>query len=246
VTADINVLMSSAHCWEIAGYFSTALVLIGVIGEFVGELTNWVSSELWKRRLLVASTLTLIIGIAAEILTQVQSNSKNSLVIGILNKSVEDERTARVNLEVQIAPRRLDLKQQKSLAALFAKFPGRTVHVSSYMRDHEADFLARQILRAIYDANLQKDDKRMHVDTFGTAIVGICVTGTDISLVKATIETLASFGLGPISEKPIPNNYMNVEEENAPFPLKIFVGMKPLPVVHSALVATQYPAICVR
>ena len=71
-----------------------------------------------------------------------------------------------LRLEAQIAPRRLTQSQQRSLEALFARFPGRTVHVSSYMQDTDAAMLGRQILQAVTSAKLQKSDMLMALEQF--------------------------------------------------------------------------------
>ena len=133
-----------------------------------------------------------------------------------------------LRLEAQIAARRLTQSQQKSLEALFAKFPGRTVHVSSYMQDIDAAMLGRQILQTVTSAKLQKDDMLMALSSFKSVTEGISVTGTEQAFVKSAAALLESFKLGPISNDAVQGNYMNVDEENAPYPLKIFIGVKPL------------------
>ncbi len=135
-----------------------------------------------------------------------------------------------IALETQIAPRWLNPDQQKSLKALLAKYPGRTVHVSSYMQDTEGALFAEQILRIVSEAGLTKDDKRMRVESFSSVTSGLAITGTETPLVDATTALFKSFNLALVSNEPVQNNFMNVEDENALFPLKIFVGPKPLPI----------------
>ena len=56
------------------------------------------------------------------------------------------------------------------------------------------------------------------------------MTGTEQDFVKSATVLLESFKLGgPISHDPVQGNYMNVDDENAPYRLKIFIGVKPLP-----------------
>jgi hypothetical protein len=56
-------------------------------------------------------------------------------------------------LETEIAPRRLTADQEKTLAALFAKFPGQMVLFESYGKETEPFMLGMQILaRLIHDS----------------------------------------------------------------------------------------------
>jgi hypothetical protein len=144
-----------------------------------------------------------------------------------IRKDAADARLETAALKERISGRKLLPEQLKALTAMLSKFPGKVVHVSSSMQDIEADSLAQQISSAASNAKLQIDDKRMWVSTTHSVIVGMRVTGTEIPLVDAATALLTSFGLTPISNQPVEDNYMNVEEEDAPFPLKIFVGAKP-------------------
>jgi hypothetical protein len=61
-----------------------------VAGESVCQLTEWIKSIPLRHKVEVASALVLIGALAGEILTQVESNSTNSLIVGILNKEAAD------------------------------------------------------------------------------------------------------------------------------------------------------------
>jgi hypothetical protein len=104
------------------------------------------------------------------------------------------------------------------------------VHVSSYMQDIDAAMLGKQILQAVTAAKLQKDDLLMALSSFRIVTVGISITGTDGIFVENATALFRSFNLGPVSNGPVQGNYMNVTQEDAPYPLKIFIGAKPLAV----------------
>jgi hypothetical protein len=48
-------------------YGSAFIVLIGVIGESIADLTNWIEDECFKKRLEKASALILILGLAGDL-----------------------------------------------------------------------------------------------------------------------------------------------------------------------------------
>jgi hypothetical protein len=137
------------------------------------------------------------------------------------------QRAEIISLNTRIAPRSLTTEQQKTLAESFAKFPGKMVSVSSYMMDIEGDLLGKQILHAVSLAKLPEDDARMRVSSFGSVMVGIAVTGTDSDFVAAATATFVSLGLTSVSHEPS-NNFMDSIYEQKSFPLKIFIGAKPL------------------
>jgi hypothetical protein len=110
MTSDITSLMWASEAWEIAGYVATAFVLVGVAGESVCQLTEWIKSVPVRHKIEVASALVLIAALAGEILTQVEANSTNSLIVGILNKEAADSNLAFEQLRQKVGPRRIDEK----------------------------------------------------------------------------------------------------------------------------------------
>lgn len=67
-------VLSSLLFWEIAGYISTAIVILGCIGEYIAEFTCIPKSEGEKHRISKLSLIILIAGIAGELLTAVRSS----------------------------------------------------------------------------------------------------------------------------------------------------------------------------
>jgi hypothetical protein len=212
--------------------FSTLLVIAGVIleGQDIWSEIKDVGLRNLKHVWAKIGFLLLVVGLLLELFFQTKIESADEALKRESNQMVEMLRTDNLRLEQQIQPRRLTPEQEKSLASLFAKFPGRTVHVSSYMQDVEGALFGEQILRAAADAGLPKDDKRMRINTFGTVVVGLSVTGTETPMVEGATVLLGSFKLVSVTNQPMQGNFMNVQEEEASFPLKIFIGAKPFPI----------------
>jgi hypothetical protein len=70
--SDISALGSLLRFWDGVGYASTALVFIGVVGESLVELTNWMKLPERKKRIGKASALILILGLAGELISTVK------------------------------------------------------------------------------------------------------------------------------------------------------------------------------
>jgi hypothetical protein len=105
---DIADLERAAAFWENAGYLATFIVILGVIGESIADLTTWIKDE--RRRHLVerASVLLLIAGLSVEILAQVQSNDKNSLIAGVLNERASTAEKAAAEAKLELTKMRED------------------------------------------------------------------------------------------------------------------------------------------
>lgn len=84
MSVDIPALEAASEFWEFWGYIATGAVLLGVVGEFVTELTNWICDARLRKLIEKLSVLVLIAGIAGEILCQVRANNFNSLIAGVL------------------------------------------------------------------------------------------------------------------------------------------------------------------
>jgi hypothetical protein len=82
---DIPKLMSAADWWEGAGYIASGLVLIGIVIESV-ELLHAIRAKKFKEKLFEFAGLSIVIlGLALEILAQVQSNNRTGIVIAALD-----------------------------------------------------------------------------------------------------------------------------------------------------------------
>ena len=57
--------LSSGALWS---YGSALVVLVGVVGETVTELTDWIKPESRKKRIAKVSALVLIVGLTGDLL----------------------------------------------------------------------------------------------------------------------------------------------------------------------------------
>lgn len=226
----ISRLMASLTSWEYWGYWSVAAVAVCCLGEYVHECTCWFRQcSWWKKNGGAASALLLVVALAAELAIQIQTNSISGRIIGILSDQAKQAELETARLNAEVAPRRLNPDQERSIIATLANFPGQTVQVSSYELDVDGTELGLQLLRDADAAHLPTQPKLMSQGALGGMLVGISVTGTNVSLVTAVGNALMSFGLHPTPEPPPPTSGQSMGGQGVPFPLKIFVGAKPLP-----------------
>jgi hypothetical protein len=153
---DISSLTWASEWWEVAGYIATALVLIGVAGESVCQLTEWIKSTSRKHNVEKVSALVLIAALAGEILTQVESNNSNSLIVGVLNKQTVELQTQNAALLKSISPRRIASftnpavppRELQSFCADIASFSAITFAIQS-IPEFEARFFAQNLERSL-------------------------------------------------------------------------------------------------
>jgi hypothetical protein len=79
-----DVLSSSLLFWEIAGFISTVVVILGCVGEYIAEFTRIPKTDDGKHRISRLSLIILTVGIAGELLTAVQSSLISGHVIADL------------------------------------------------------------------------------------------------------------------------------------------------------------------
>src|ERR1700722_9540784 len=60
--------LASLSAGALVGYGSAFIVLVGVIGETITELTDWIKPESLKKRVAKISALILIIGLTGDLL----------------------------------------------------------------------------------------------------------------------------------------------------------------------------------
>jgi hypothetical protein len=84
--ADIASLTASRDLWDTVSNWATGAVLIGVVGETVTGLFEWITNKAWRRRVEKASALVLIVGLAGELLSQGKGSRASSEITAILNK----------------------------------------------------------------------------------------------------------------------------------------------------------------
>ncbi|UVT19644.1 MAG: hypothetical protein H8K03_17915 [Nitrospira sp.] len=89
----------------------------------------------------------------------------------------EQERLERVKLEAQVAPRRLDREQEKTIINSLSRFRGRSVAVVSYSLDVEGGVLAMQIISILRGAGILVEDSVAGLLTTGSFWTGVILRG---------------------------------------------------------------------
>jgi hypothetical protein len=174
------------------------------------------------RKLLKVSVIAVIVGVLGQLLSDA--------VIFLASHRLQTVQEAKIAaLNQQVAPRRLTVDQQKMLSATLAKFPGQTVFVESYGKEVESFVLGTQILNAAADAGLPEKNELMTVDAISGVLTGMCISGTNAEIIAATKAAFSSFHMALCSKLGDPGAFSTVVPADAPFPLRIFVGVKPLP-----------------
>lgn len=113
--------------WGTIEDISTGVVLIGVAGEFIAELTTLIKKERRKRITIVISTLLVIVGIAGELTTQHRLASFNDQLVAIVEAEADAAKTqasaaiaeaARLGVTVQNLPNFVTQKEKDISAQL--------------------------------------------------------------------------------------------------------------------------------
>jgi hypothetical protein len=95
-TSGISSLNSLLQRWEIVEYVSAAIVLLGVIGEFLTEFTNFlkVREDAHRKNLLGKfAVLVLIAGLAVELVSLVRTSQLSEQVTARLNEEAGQARS---------------------------------------------------------------------------------------------------------------------------------------------------------
>lgn len=87
--SDVASLKSALDCWELGEYFSTAVVFLGCVGEFIAEFTK-LRDEKWRHKLAKVSTILVILGIAGELLATVKTSQLSGQVIAYVEANASD------------------------------------------------------------------------------------------------------------------------------------------------------------
>ena len=195
MTPEIASLMSDVSFWELWGYVSLAAVLIGVIGESIKELTDWLERTGWEKKISRLSALILIAGLAGEGITQPKTNAINATLIAFLNKQ-----SGQLAID-------LEKEKQKTSARPWGKeqfdaiqeIKGVVTDVGILWPEHciECQLLGRYIESALHSAGVQIYGARGG-DATGTGIFVRLPIGSDLNN-HPLIIALGKAGLNPVS-----------------------------------------------
>lgn len=160
---DINLLLASATWWEYAGYAASGAVLSGV-GLAAAQLTRSPHSGRRKEHAVrTLAFLVLIIGLAAEIVTQAQSHNQTNLLVGQLNAAAAEAARAATQAKLElaklVAPRTLTPEQQSKVAELLKDAPrGAVVVIPAFIDATDARDFAESIKATLRQAGLSPQD----------------------------------------------------------------------------------------
>jgi len=204
---DKIALASLIERWGPIEDASTAVVLLGVIGELIAELTPVIRSERSKKRLAVISTLAVIIGIAGELFTQHRLSAYNGELIALVNNDAAkaNERaeeltkeSAQLSLDLakereKTSPRHLTKEQFNAIQRLRGKV--QVVGVT-WEAATEPSVFAAQILTALQTAGISVN---IYPAPLGQVWTGIWVAQKDMSDIKDSPLLTALDNIEPVS-----------------------------------------------
>ena len=147
----------------------------------------------------------------------------------------ESEMHARIKLEALVAPRRLSVEQQRRLLEQWKVFAGKTVRVTSYLRDGEGAALGMQLIQVLRGAGINTVSSLSSVDdfpgfTFGVHVRGVSAEAEFIDGIANGLTSIGGLQVFPKSrERPggIARTLRSKLPEGA---VTIFVGIKPISV----------------
>lgn len=173
--------LSSAAIWA---YASAFVVLVGVVIESVADLTNWIRPEKLKKRVEKIGALILVIGLAGDIasvgMAQIEAGELNQKAedareradsaaertaqlieeAAKLQKQAEDERSARVQLQEDVEPRRLSKSEQIVLSGKVSKYAGVAALIEYGTNSAEQYAFGSNIASALFLGRWQPSDPR--------------------------------------------------------------------------------------
>jgi len=210
----IDQLESAKSVANVLFIISTFIVWLGVCLE-KETFSKPIQDRGWELLVIFLGFETLLSGILWQIDSTVSMRQKTEIL----------------QLEAQIAPRRLKSEEKDKLSKIFSKFPQGTVRISSYALDLESAALGEQILSAInWAATISPLDRRMTVSTLGAIAFGVHVTGHNDQLIDDLVSAFTSFGiLSSKIEPPAPTMTMRAGDlDDIDVDATVFVGVKPI------------------
>jgi len=137
MVSDIDALSTSLNWWEFWGYVSLAAVMLGCAGEAIHEFWTWSRRwTWWAEKGGKVSALILIAALAAELVTQVKTNSMSGQIIADLN--------------LEAAGRRITKEQHDSIVHNLRTMPPETFFIEA-MSESEAGLYASDIVKTLTD-----------------------------------------------------------------------------------------------
>jgi len=141
-------------------------------------------------------------------------------------------------LEARIAPRRLAPDAMVSIANTLGKFAGKGIRLESYNLDLEAQVLGIQIANVLESAQIETDQALSQRASDTGIIFGIHIFGENEELKNTLADAFYTAGIQTYEDKIIslPGMLFNSSPRMFKPDATIFIGVKPLPNVHTSTV----------
>jgi hypothetical protein len=170
---DVSVLIARYEFWEKLAYLAAGIVLIGVLCEEIPDHTTGINFESWKKSVKRVGAILLILGLAGDVATLVETSAIN----GDLIRRAE--------------PRTLSPQQQSKLAAELRAFAGQQFSLA-ITPDPEPVALMKQIYSVVNAAGWSVIPAQMQGDVSLGKAVEVVATGVKIQFVpNASSETVS-------------------------------------------------------
>jgi hypothetical protein len=208
------------------------LIVVGVAGEWESEIRVGDADAILQD--FISANLTEA---QTETNRAIEFASVNELEAAKLRKDAEGLKADNLKLEAQIAPRRLDLEQERQITehckGFKSLFEGKRIKLVSYTLDTEAFVFAEQIVGALRASGMTVDDDAMTVTPMGNFTMEIAIFGTDSELAKKIAVAIGSSG------KPIAVGFDEHDPTGATMSLEL--GNIALPHEVTVLVGLKMP-----
>jgi hypothetical protein len=112
-----EALSALIDTWGTVEDISTGVVLVGVVGEFVAELTKCIKNRRWKHRIAAWSTLAVIVGIAGELASQHRLSDFNVQIQALIEQETANANQEAGRLGVNVTDLKAFVDRQTSEAA---------------------------------------------------------------------------------------------------------------------------------
>lgn len=222
------ILASSIYDWANVGLIVS--LVIGVVSTvLIVWMGNIKETDLRTRLSEAESRSTLAQGAAGS---AGEAAAKANERAAELERQAEVLKTANLQLEAQIAPRRISLGDCMKIAKALSGFAGRTVEIRSYALDVEAAVLGQQLLFCLQKAGINAVDQRMSDEALGNMLMGVGINGSDSELMTALGRSLTSDGhLSNVQQRAQPIQSAGIRAvsvQRVKIDASIFVGVKPM------------------
>jgi hypothetical protein len=193
---------------------------------FDGSLHAWEDWMLAALAFAAVSAVAVVVATQRVIkLTRVELEASRTLT--------EELRTKNLELEAQIAPRRLADTQQEEIAASLRRFENKVVSLESYGLDAEGAVLGLQVQEALQKGGIRVTSSLMTRQSAGSIALGVQVGGKDEALIESLLAAFTRANIES-SRETVPTGGVNFEiragalRSGVPADATVFVGVKPI------------------